>query len=164
MLARQITFPHAPNQANSFVPMPLRPLEVSRLSFLQYSSFVFNGLQPLSSKHLGWGHLPLRRDVRPSCLRTFNRFITPFPATHPSRAKLRGEDSPVSPFFATHPKIGGTPANLMTSDNNDHAEWGERPDSRHYAPWTASRLRTATLPPSDCSISSSVRPLVSGTR
>jgi len=33
MLARRVTLPHPPNQANSFVPMLLQPLKVSCLSF-----------------------------------------------------------------------------------------------------------------------------------
>jgi hypothetical protein len=33
MLARRVTLPHPPNQANSFVPMLFQPLKVSCLSF-----------------------------------------------------------------------------------------------------------------------------------
>jgi hypothetical protein len=128
MLPRQIILPSPLNSANSFVPMLLQPLELSCLSFCSILP-LFSMVYGLFLQNTGGGGTSAcSATLQSSCLRTFNRFITPFPATHPSRAKLRGEDSPVSPFFATHteaptaspllathPKNGGPPANRTTS-------------------------------------------------
>jgi hypothetical protein len=117
MLARQITFRHSPNQANSFVPMLLRPLEVSCLSFC-CTLPLFSIACSLFFQNTRGGGYPLRRDLQPFCLRTLNRLITPFPTTYPSRAKLRWEDSPVSPFFATHTEAPTASPLLATHPKN----------------------------------------------